>query len=331
MIISRTPYRLSLVGGSTDFPSWFLKHGGIVVGGSIDKFSYLTTRFLPPFHEFKSRLMYSSIETVKDNKDIEHRAVKAVIDYLDMQEKGLEICHLGDLPGKSGTGSSSTFVVGLLNSLSALKGSRRLPHELASEAIHIEQVLLGETVGCQDQTFAAHGGLNVIRFKTNGEISVYPVVLNANKLKELEASLMLFFTGVNRISSHVAQTYAHALAGKQREQWAMMRLAEEAVDAIHYLNVPRLGWLMDQSWRIKRGLSDQVSTPEIDETYARVRVAGAFGGKLIGAGGGGCLLLVVPPEKRQIIKEAAGLLEIPFRFDFDGSQIVFVGKENLND
>jgi D-glycero-alpha-D-manno-heptose-7-phosphate kinase len=305
------------------------------VGGAINKYSYITARFLPPFHEYRSRFVYSMTECCHHNSSVSHKAIRATLKHLGLAEPdspGLEVLHASDLPGRSGTGSSSTFVVGLLNTLSALQGKLMLPYELTEAAIHIEQQLLGETVGCQDQTFAAHGGLNVIRFRVDGEICVEPLVLDANHVRELEAHLMLFFTKMPRTSSEVAQSYAPTLGQKAKEQFAMLRLAEQGIDAIYRRNWERLGHLIDQSWRIKAGLSDAVTNDTINRTYAAARLAGALGGKLTGAGGGGCMVLVVPPEKRQaVIQALPQAVHIPFGFDFGGSTVIFSDKDNIRD
>ena len=331
MIISRTPIRISLLGGGTDYPAWFNKNGGLVVGGSINKYSYIQARYLPPFHEFKTRLVYREIETVKSADELNHKAAKAVIKSLGMTNHGLELMHSADLPGRSGTGSSSTFVVGLLKALSALKGKLLLPHQLAEIAIKIEQEELGETVGCQDQTWAAHGGTNVIHFRQDGEIDVQPLVVGADHIRELEQHLMLFFTGISRTSSEVASTYAPAIEQKESEQFAMMRLAALGIDAIYSKKWERLGELIDQSWRIKAGLSTAVSPANVSRLYAAARLAGAWGGKLTGAGGGGCLVLVAPPEKQPDIATTLyreGCINIPFKFEHSGSTIIFADRDN---
>lgn len=332
MIISRTPVRVSLLGGGTDFPSWSSKHGGLVVGGAINKFSYVTARYLPPFHDYQTRLVYREIETVRSVEDINHRAAKAAIKTLGLGDAGLEVMHAADLPGRSGTGSSSTFVVGLLKALSALKGRLMLPHELATAAIDIEQRQLGETVGCQDQTWAAYGGVNVIQFQPDGGIEVLPLVADAGHIAELESHLLLFFTNIPRTSSEVAATYVPTIEQREREQFAMMRLAGAGIDAIYGRKWERLGDLVDQSWRIKAGLSDAVASDTVHRLYATARLAGAWGGKLTGAGGGGCMVLVAPPEKHAAVVQTLtqqGCVHIPFRFSHGGSTIIFSDHTNL--
>lgn len=334
MIITRTPVRISFLGGGTDYPQWFLKNGGIVVGGAIDKYSLLSCRFLPPYHEFRTRAVYSEIECVRHNAEIRHRAIRAVLQYLWMEEAGLEITHMGDLPGRSGTGSSSSFVVGLLHALSALQGRLMLPAELAAAAAHVEQGIMSETVGCQDQAWAAHGGLNVIRFEKDGGHSVYPLPLSADEVGDLEAHLCLYYTGISRTASDVSGGYAASLATDARHQWAMMRMADEGAEALVRKDWGGLGRLMDRAWALKRGLKG-VSNSRIDEVYEAGRLSGAAGGKLLGAGGGGCVLFVVPGEdaRARVGRAMAGLgmVEVEFRFDFDGSKIVFVDRGNLGE
>lgn len=326
MLISRTPYRCSILGGLLDFPSWFLKHGGICIGGTIDKYSYLTTRRLPSFHEYKSRLVYSKIETVNDNEEIEHRAIKEVIKYLGMDDTGLEILHAADVPGRSGIGSSSAFVVGLLNSLSTLQGKRISPRELTEAAIEIEQRRMNENVGCQDQTWAAYGGLNIIRFRQSGEINVTPFAIPHSHVLEMEASMLMFFTKISRDSTEVAGKYVGNIPNNIREQHALSRMVDQGIESIYTRNWERLGSLIDAGWRIKRGYAEGVSTNEIDELYSIARLAGAYGGKITGAGGGGMMLLCVPAEKRNSIIEKmtnAGALHIPFKFEQAGSTIIY--------
>jgi D-glycero-alpha-D-manno-heptose-7-phosphate kinase len=334
VIITRTPVRVSLLGGGTDFVGWARKHGGIVVGGAVNKYSFVTARFLPPFHEFKTRLVYREIETVNSASELNHRAARAVLESLGQGDARLEVFHAADLPGRSGTGSSSTFVVGMLHAVGALGGKLLLPHELAERAIHIERNVLGETGGLQDQVWAAYGGLNVIHFRKDGEIDVRPMPLPADHVRELEDHLLLFFTRVSRTSSEVAATYAPSLVEREGDQFAMMRLAEAGAEAVHRKRWETLGNLVDQSWRIKAGLSASVNPPGINKLYLTARVAGAWGGKLTGAGGGGCMVLVAPPEKQPAVVAALtaqGAVHVPFRFDFGGSQIIFSDKDNLNE
>lgn len=328
MIIARTPFRLSLLGGGTDFPSWYAKHGGLVVGGAVNLYCYILARHLPPFHPYKTRVVYSKIEQVQSNFDIEHRAVNAVVHYLGLGGVGLEISHSADLPGRSGTGSSSSFVVGTLNALATLKGDLMLPCELMNAAVDIEQNALGETVGCQDQAFAAYGGLNTIVFHKAGGIQVFPLAVGAAQLADLEAHLLLLYTGITRTSSEVAATYASTLGERGKAMWSLMNQTETGIRCIIKSDWKGLGRCVDESWRIKCDLSDKVCPPEVAKMYATARVYGAFGGKLCGAGAGGMLMLVAPPESHQgIINALPGTVHVPFRFEFGGSRIIHFDRE----
>lgn len=329
MILTRTPVRVSFFGGGSDYPAWYLKHGGMVVGGAIDKYVYVAARRLPPFHPFKTRVSYSEIETVWDNSLVKHRAVNSALAMLGVSE-GLEITHMADVPGRTGMGTSSSFAVGLLHALSALKGQLLLPHALAERATRLERDLLGETVGSQDQAWAAHGGLAQIRFEQTGNVNVLPLPLRAADVRDLEAHLALFYTGQTRTASEVSAGYAPRLAQDASYQWAMHRLAEEGHSALLGRDWTAFGALMDKAWLLKRTLAG-VSSPEIDRVYAAGRMSGASGGKLLGAGGGGCLLFVLKdPSHRDAlwcVMNDMGLIEVPFRFEFAGSRVVYVGRE----
>ena len=231
MIICRTPYRISFFGGGTDFPAWYQDHGGSVLATSIDKYCSLTVRYLPPFFEHKIRVVWSKIENCKDIEDVTHPAVKAIVQYLGI-DRCLEIHHVGDLPARSGMGSSSAFSVGLLNALSSLQGRMLTKSQLAKEAIYIEQEILKETVGSQDQISTTHGGLNYVQFHTSGEISVHPVTIPQPRIEELQSNLMLFYTGIARTSSEVSQGFVQDLHAKKRQLRIMKDLVDEAVTVL---------------------------------------------------------------------------------------------------
>ncbi len=328
MIISRTPYRISLFGGGTDFPAWYRRHGGSVLATTIDKYCYISARYLPPFFDHKYRIVWRQIENAVKKEDIIHPAVRAVIDHLDIPQ-GLDVHHVGDLPSRSGMGSSSAFTVGLLRALNALKGRMINKHDLAIEAIHLEQNVLKEAVGSQDQVSAAYGGLNRIDFFPNGEISVVPITIPADRIRELESHLMLFYTGIKRTSSDVTQKFVGDINSKKRQLRIMKDLVEEAIQILNgHHPITEIGELLYEAWEIKRSLSRSVSNNEVDDIYQRAMSAGAIGGKLTGAGGGGFLLAFVPPSKHASVKEALKeLIHVPFKFDFSGSQIIFASNE----
>jgi D-glycero-alpha-D-manno-heptose-7-phosphate kinase len=328
VIISRTPYRISFFGGGTDYPAWFRRHGGSVLATTIDKYCYLTCRYLPPFFEHRFRIVYSRIENCASVEEIAHPAVREVIRHLRM-DRGLEIHHDGDLPARSGMGSSSAFTVGLLHALYALKGVMPGKRKLARESIHIEQDVLRETVGSQDQAATAYGGLNHMTFLPDGEISVQPVALPAERILELNAHLMLFYTGIRRTASDVAGSYARETAANERELATIGELVGRSLSVLEDGGpIGRFGTLMHEAWEAKRRLGPEVSNPVVDRMYSDAVAAGALGGKLTGAGGGGFLLLFVPPERRQAVREAlGGLIHVPFQFEHAGSQIIFFEPE----
>jgi D-glycero-alpha-D-manno-heptose-7-phosphate kinase len=328
MIISRTPYRISFFGGGTDYPAWYLKHGGSVLATTIDKYCYISCRYLPPFFEHKHRIVYSFIENCQGIDDIKHPACREVLRYLNM-DRGIEVHHDGDLPARSGMGSSSAFTVGLLNALYALKGTMRTKHQLLTESIHIEQQMIKETVGSQDQALAAYGGLNHIHFQQNGEISVRPVITSQERVRELNSSLMLFYTGIKRTAASVADSYVNDLESRKRQLRIMKDLVDEGISVLNGNScLSGFGELMHEAWVAKRSLSSAVSSLEVDRLYASAREAGATGGKITGAGGGGFLLLFVPPERQQQVRDCLNkLIHVPFSFDSTGSQIVYFQHE----
>jgi D-glycero-alpha-D-manno-heptose-7-phosphate kinase len=332
MIITRTPYRISFFGGGTDYPAWYLRHGGAVLSTTIDKYCHISCRHLPPFFEHRHRIVYSVIETVQQVEEIKHPAVRAILTQARPAE-GLEIHHDGDLPARSGLGSSSSFTVGLLHALAALKGRYLSKEELARDALHVEQRLIGENVGSQDQVAAAFGGFNRVEFRRSGEFDVTPVVLNRKRLEHFQSHLMLCFTGLSRIASEVARSTIDNLEDRARELVTMRGMVEDALRILQDPDRPLadFGALMHEGWRLKRGLSDQVSTPAIDRFYETARDAGATGGKLLGAGGGGFMLLFVAPERQASVRAALkDLIHVPFGFDEGGSRVVLYQPNGLH-
>jgi len=328
MIINRTPFRISFFGGGTDYPSWYLKHGGSVLCTSINKFCYITCRVLPPFFEHKLRIMYSKMEQCQHYSEVKHPAVREVLRFLKI-DQGLEIHHDGDLPARSGMGSSSSFTVGLLHALYAHLGIMPSKKQLAMETIHIEQNMIGETVGSQDQICAAYGGLNLVEFSTSGDIDVRPVTLHINRVEELNSYLMLFYTGIRRTASNVAQEYVNNLDKKHKLLGNMQEMVGDGVDILKSnSDICEFGELLHKAWLLKRELSPNVSNHLVDELYERAKQAGAIGGKITGAGGGGFLLLFVPPEKQRKVRETLSeKIHVPLRFESGGSQIIFYEPE----
>lgn len=328
MIVSRTPFRLSFFGGGTDYPAWFRNHGGTVLSTTINKYCYLSVRYLPPFFEHRFRVVYSKIEACQTIDEIVHPAVRETLRFVDLQ-RGVEIHHDGDLPAGSGMGSSSAFTVGLLHALYALQGKMPSKHQLALQSIHIEQELIREAVGSQDQISAAYGGFNQITFRPNGEFTVTPITVTRSRLAALNASMMLFYTGVRRMSSDVASTYVNSLEEKKRQLRIARDLVDEGISVLSSdSDLSAFGELLHEGWEAKRSLGPLVSSPDVDEMYSAARKAGAVGGKLTGAGGGGFLLLYVPLDRQDHVRTALSrYIHVPFRFDFSGSQIIFFDAE----
>ena len=331
MIVTRTPFRISFFGGGTDYPAWYQEHGGVVLATTIDKYCYISCRYLPPFFEHKHRIVYSKIEMVKSITEIQHPAVRAVLGWAGC-ERGLEIHHDGDLPARSGLGSSSSFTVGLVNALCALDGKHISKEDLSKKAIYIEQKLIEENVGSQDQISAAFGGFNRIEFRQNDTFQVSPIILPKKRFDELRGSLMLYFTGFSRIASEIAKSEIDNFKNRVTELKRMGEMVDEAIRILQdpETSIDEFGKLLDQSWRCKRSLSDKVSTPEIDQIYEEALRAGATGGKIVGAGGGGFLLLFVRPELQDKVRsQLLHLIHVPFRFENSGSRVVLYQPDGL--
>jgi D-glycero-alpha-D-manno-heptose-7-phosphate kinase len=334
MIISRTPYRISFFGGGTDYPAWYREHGGAVLATTIDKYCYLTCRHLPPFFEHRFRVVYSKIESCQTVDEISHPAVREVLKLLGVT-RGMEVHHDGDLPARSGMGSSSSFTVGLLHAVHALHGRMVSKHQLALEGIQIEQEKLQETVGSQDQVMAAYGGLNHVRFHTSGEITVEPVIVTSERRDELNSHLMLFYTGIKRTASEVADSYVNRIDERRRQMRIMNDLVHEGLDILCRGKDLRLfGELLHEAWQVKRSFSDAVANARIDAIYSDARSAGALGGKLLGAGGGGFALFFAPPDCHDAVRAKLNtLIHVPIRIECAGSQVIFhePEKDYLNE
>ena len=330
MIISRTPFRVSFFGGGSDYPQWYREHGGAVLATAIDKYCYISCRRLPPFFDYKHRLVYRKQETVNRISEIEHPAVRGVFSHFEWDE-GVEIHHDGDLPARSGLGSSSSFTVGLINALRAMQGRLISKEELGSLAIHIEQEVIRENVGSQDQITAAYGGFNRIDFRRDGAIEVQPIILPAARLATFKSHLMLVFTGFARLASEVAKTKIDNLGKRAEEIKRIARMVDEGVDILASSRpIAEFGALLHEAWSNKRKLSDSVSTEAIDRIYADALEAGAVGGKLVDAGGGGFMLLFVPPAKQEAVRKRLGkFVHVPFDFEMSGSRIVVYQPNGL--
>lgn len=324
MIISRTPFRISFFGGGTDYPAWYRKNGGIVLATTINKYCYISARFLPPFFGYKYRIIWSKIENCRTVDQIVHPAVHAVISFMKIHQ-GLEIHHDGDLPARSGLGSSSAFTVGLLNALYALKSRMISKKQLAKESIYLEQKVLKETVGSQDQVLASYGGFNLVTFRKDGEIILKPMTISSKRIKELQNHLMLFYTGISRTASDIAKSYVENIGEKEKQLDYLQEMVTRAYELLNSRqDINDFGRLLNESWQIKRSLSVSVSNLKIDKLYQQALFCGALGGKLLGAGGGGFLLLFASPSNQlRIKKEFSKLIHVPFKFEHEGSQIIF--------
>jgi D-glycero-alpha-D-manno-heptose-7-phosphate kinase len=325
MIISRTPFRISFFGGGTDYPVWYRENSGAVLAVTINKYCYITCRYLPPFFEHKHRLVYSQTELVQGIDEIRHLSVRETLRFMKITD-GVEIHHDGDLPARTGLGSSSSFTVGLLHALYALKGIMPTKMQLAREAIHIEQDMIKENVGSQDQVSAAFGGLNRIDFNGEHNIQVRPVTIKTQRLWLLQNHLMLFFTGFSRTASQIAGEQIKETPNKKLELTEMRRMVDEATNILNNEknDLLEFGRLLHESWQLKRSLTNKISTPYVDYLYEAATHAGAVGGKLLGAGGAGFILFFVKPELQSKLKETLhGLLHVPFRFESLGSQVIF--------
>jgi D-glycero-alpha-D-manno-heptose-7-phosphate kinase len=331
MVITSTPLRISFFGGGTDYPVWYRENGGSVLSTTIDKRCYITCRWLPPFFEYHSRISYTKVENVANNDAIQHPSVRACLQFLGI-EQGVEIHHVADLPARTGLGTSSAFTVGLLLGLYALKNQMRDKISLAEEAIHVEQALLKEAVGVQDQVSAAYGGFNRINFQTDGSIEVNRILTESSRLAELEQHLALFFTGFSRTASEIAQEQIEMTPHRKQELGAMLQLVDEGESIITSANTPLddFGRLLHEGWKIKRTLTQKISNASIDEIYQAGLGAGALGGKLLGAGGGGFMLFFVPPERREALRaRLKKLLCVPFAFSNRGSYVTVYEPEEV--
>ena len=330
MIITKTPFRMSFFGGGTDMPEFFNEHGGAVISTTFDKYCYVNVRHMPPFHPYISELVHNRFERVNDIKEIEHPLIRECMRLHDIHE--IRLTYEGDLPARTGLGTSSTFAVGMLNAFCALKGKMMSKRQLAQEAIHVERDILKEHGGWQDQVAAAFGGLNRIDFK-DGDFSVHPIVISPERKKELDENLMLFYTGIQRFSSEIqADTFAKP-TDKTRQLKDMLALVDEAEKILCNKNTSlnEFGKLLDETWKLKRGTGAKVSNGSIDELYATAIKAGAIGGKLLGAGGGGFLLFYCEKEKQEALKKAMEqLMIVPFNFENEGAQVLYYNPQSYS-
>lgn len=331
MIVTRTPFRISFFGGGTDFPAWYENNGGgAVLSTTINKYCYISCRVLPPFFDCKYKINYSRQEQAGNVNEIMHPSVRETLRFMNL-DAGLSINHDGDLPAMSGLGSSSAFTVGLLHALYALSGRIVSKKRLAMEAIHIEQEMIKEKVGSQDQVAVAFGGLNRIEFKKQHNIEVIPITISRDAFQNLQEHFLLFFTGVTRSAPKIEQDKMDNLHDNKSAYKTLLAMVDDAFRILSgEKDLPELGKLLHETWKLKKSLSSKVTNPYIDTIYETARKNGAIGGKILGAGGGGFILFFVRPEKKEKVREALHfLLHVPFRFDTLGSQIVYYAEEGL--
>ena len=329
MIISKTPFRISFFGGGSDYPTWVKKFGGSVISASIDKYCFISCRSLPNFFEHNYRIVYSKIENVKKPDEIKHPSVRNILIWKKMLN-GLEIHYDGDLPARSGLGSSSAFSVGLINAIEAYKGNMISKKELAKQAIHLEQNIIGENVGSQDQIASAYGGLNKISLNKDGTFKVKKIILEKKVLNKLNENFMLFFSGRTRIASSIAKEQIENISKNEKQIHQMVNMVDVSINLLLKNDLDSFGKLLNETWQMKKSLSNKISNAEIDEIYSLGIKNGALGGKLLGAGGGGFILFYAKKKDHLKIKNALSKLTfVPFNFENLGSSIVLYEPNGL--
>lgn len=311
-------------------PEFFNEYGGAVLSTTFDKYCLVNVRHLPRFFDYTSEFVYSKIERVTSIDDVEHPLIRNAMKMLDMHE--IRLSYEADLPARTGLGTSSSFAVGILNAFYALKGKYADKKRLADDAITLERTLCGESGGWQDQIAAAYGGFNRINFTADG-YDVQKIILSPQRKQALNENLALFFTGFTRFSSDIQKSTTAVIHDKTAELKEMLSLVDEAQRVLteQSADVDDFGRLLDVTWRLKRATGGKISTGAIDELYEKGLRAGALGGKLLGAGGGGFLLFYVRPERREsLFRAMEGLLHVPFRFENDGTRVVYYTPEFYN-
>lgn len=330
MIITKTPFRMSFFGGGTDMPQYFKTNKGSVLSTTFDKYVYVTIRHLPRFFDYSTEIVYSQTERVSNLSDIEHPMVRNAMKMCKMHE--LHIAYDADLPAKSGLGTSSTFAVGLLNAFNCLKGKYASKRKLADDAIYLERDLCKEAGGWQDQIAASFGGLNRIDFEGDS-YKVTPIIISPERKDKLNGNLMLFFTGFTRFSAEIQKTTVSSIKDKNDQLKKMVELVDEAQKILEdeHADLDEFGKLLDTTWKLKKQTGSQVSTSPIDVLYEKGIEAGALGGKLLGAGGGGFLLFYVKKENQDKLRQALhGLMEVPFKFENEGTSVVYYSPETYD-
>ncbi|MCL2319026.1 MAG: hypothetical protein FWC45_02995 [Treponema sp.] len=327
MVITQTPFRISFFGGGTDFPGFYKEHGGAVISTTFDKYCYVTVRHLPRFFDYSTELSYSITERVTSVDDIKHPAIREAMKHLDMHE--IRLTYEADLPARSGLGTSSAFAVGMLNAFYALKGKYADKRKLADNAIYLERTLCNESGGIQDQIAVSFGGFNRIEFNSDG-YKVNPVIISSERKSQLNDNLMLFFTRFPRFSSDIQTSVQKALKDKTGELLEILSLVDEGEKILtSKCDLNDFGRLLNHTWKLKRGITSEISTDYIDDIYNKALQAGALGGKLLGAGGGGFLLFYAEADKKSSVRKALeNLLYVPFQFENTGTQVIHYTPES---
>ncbi len=313
---------MSFFGGGTDFPEFYLEHGGAVISTTFDKYCHVNVRELPDIFGYKTQLSYAQTEKVNSVDEIKHPAIRNAMKWLGLERVALN--YDADVPSKTGLGTSSAFSVGMLNAFYTMQGISKTKRELADDAIYLERVLCGEAGGIQDQIAASFGGFNRIDFGADG-YTVRPLEIPEERKQRLNSNLLMFFTGLSRYSFEIQETTKEAMRRKKTELTEMLKMVDIAEKILVEPNCPLgdFGRLLNETWLLKRSISSKISTDYIDECYEKAMKAGALGGKLLGAGGGGCLLFYVPEDSHESVRRAfSGMHEVRFRFENDGTQII---------
>jgi D-glycero-alpha-D-manno-heptose-7-phosphate kinase len=323
MIISRTPLRMSFVGGGSDLPSFYERFGGAVLSTAIDKYVFVTCN---PKFDNGIRVAYSKTEEVTSVDQIEHKIVRAAMTLLSVKG-GVEVTTIADVPSRgTGLGSSSSFTVGLLNVLHAFQGSHASPGKLAEEGCRVELDLCKDPIGKQDQYAAAFGGFNLIEFQCDGRTDITPVVMPGERRKQLSRRILAFYTGFTRSASALLDAQSTSVisdVAKQATLRKMVKLAYLMKAELEAGNLDSFGEILDENWKLKKTLTSGISNPQIDEWYETARRNGATGGKILGAGGGGFLVFYAPEHQHAAIEQALRLRRVDFGFEPLGSRIIF--------
>ena len=325
MIITKTPFRVSFCGGGSDMADFYKEHGGCVISVTINRYMYLTIH--PYFDEDKTALKYSQNEIVNHISDIQHSIFRCVLN--EQNVSGVEICSTADVPSGTGLGSSSAFTVGLLHTLGCYRGQYISKGKLAAEACKVEIEKLGAPIGKQDQYAASFGGLNFIRFHRDDTVSVEPIIAREDTIRNLQENLVMFYTGLTHDANRILSEQKRNIVKEDKVEnlIQMCELAQNMKEALEQNEIKDFGAILNEGWVRKRELAGSISNPKIDGLYECAMQNGASGGKLLGAGGGGFLLFYCPKEKQELLQEKLGLKRFDFRFEHDGSSVVYIGDK----